>query len=73
MEHGESPGASRGVWAKGIRYCPQAFDSPGEASVHGNGSELGVCKGVKPVRGPLMVRGKDEDSTHNPDMNLFGN
>ena len=32
--------------------------------MHGNGSELGVCKGVKPVRGPLVVRGKDQDSTH---------
>jgi hypothetical protein len=32
--------------------------------VHGNGSELGVGKGVKPAKGQLVVRGKDKDSTH---------
>ncbi len=41
--------------------------------MHGNGSELGVCKGVKPVRGTLVVRGKDQDSTYTRDMILFGN
>jgi hypothetical protein len=32
--------------------------------VHGNGSELGVFTGVKPVSGQLLVRGKDQYSTH---------
>ena len=35
-----------------------------KTSVHGNDSELGVCKGVKPVGGPLVVSGKDQDSAH---------
>lgn len=32
--------------------------------MHGNGSDQGVCKGVKPVRGPLDVSGKGQGSTH---------
>ena len=47
-----------------VRYGSQAFDSPGYASVHGNGFELGDCEGLKPDRGPLVVRGKDEDSSY---------
>ena len=38
-----------GVWAKASGTLPGPFTCPGETSVHGNGSELGDCKGVKPV------------------------
>ncbi len=35
-----------------VQYPPQDFVFPGETSVHGNGSELGDCKDVKPVGAP---------------------
>ena len=57
-------GCVSGSLGQGIQFRPQVFSCPGKTSVHGNGSELGDCKGVKPVRGPLVVPGKDQDSTH---------
>jgi hypothetical protein len=41
-----------------VQYPPQDFVCPGETSGHGNGSELGDCKNVKPVGDPPAVGSK---------------
>ena len=58
MEHGGSPGASRGVWAEGSVTVPRPLIVLGEPPCTEMALSSGDCKDGKPVEDPPAVGSK---------------